>query len=123
MPGLLNIMRAWGPDTCHKEDDYTEKDRARGQCVPTALLVQDLLGGDIAMCKVGRQRHYYNVNLPKEKAPYGYIDLTAHQYGWDFHSYPREETLIPRRQLLRQAGVRRRYVRLAQRAGFTPKEA
>ena len=83
-PELLRpILRAaWGLDTCdpHDLEDWRPENPARGQCGVTALVVQDLLGGDLVLgevlvdgTKVGH--HYWN------RLPDGYdIDFTADQF-------------------------------------------
>ncbi len=52
---------------------------ARGQCVPTALVVQDLLGGDLDKLETifdgRRETHYRNLLLDKRV-----IDFTRSQY-------------------------------------------
>lgn len=125
MPGLLQIMGAWGEDTCYKRGQYTRENPARGQCVPTALLVQDLLGGDIAVCKVGRERHYFNI-VSTDKARAGYVDLTGHQYEWPgakvLAEMRHKAVVISRRRLMRVPHVRERYHILAIRAGMEPRE-
>ena len=46
------IPRAWGRDTSMSPPDWSENNRATGQCGPTACVVQDYLGGDILYCVV-----------------------------------------------------------------------
>jgi hypothetical protein len=80
---LSEILRAaWGPDTCdpHDLDDWRPDNPARGQCGVTALVVQDLLGGDLILgevftgeIKVGH--HYWN-RLPDGSE----VDFTASQF-------------------------------------------
>ena len=41
------IRAAWGRETSDDPDDWSETNTARGQCAVTALLVRELLGGDI----------------------------------------------------------------------------
>jgi hypothetical protein len=83
-PELLRpILRsAWAPDTCDPHDlaDWRPENPARGQCGVTAMVVQDLLGGNLVLgevhvdgTKVGH--HYWN------RLPNGYdIDYTADQF-------------------------------------------
>lgn len=84
-PDLLRpILRAsWGPDTCDPHDlaDWRPDNPARGQCGVTALVVQDLLGGDLILgevlvegTKVGH--HYWN-RLPDGSD----LDVTAGQFA------------------------------------------
>ena len=81
---LRPILRAgWGADTCDPHDlpDWRPGNPARGQCGVTALIIQDLLGGDLILgevyagdTKVGH--HYWN------RLPDGHeADLTADQFS------------------------------------------
>jgi hypothetical protein len=80
---LRPILRAaWGADTCDPHDlpDWRPDNPARGQCGVTALVVQDLLGGDLVLgevlvdqVKVGH--HYWN-RLPDGRD----VDFTADQF-------------------------------------------
>ncbi|GLY03758.1 hypothetical protein [Actinoplanes sp. NBRC 101535] len=83
------LRAAWGADTCDPHDlaDWHPGNPARGQCNVTALVVQDLLGGDLILgevlvdgVKVGH--HFWN-RLPDGRT----ADLTADQ----FHPY---ETVV-----------------------------
>ena len=76
------VRAAWGADTCDPSDlaDWRPGNPARGQCGVTALVLQDLLGGDLILGKVfegGVQTgyHYWN-RLPDGRE----IDLTAEQF-------------------------------------------
>jgi 8-oxo-dGTP pyrophosphatase MutT (NUDIX family) len=73
---------AWGPDTCDPHDlaSWRPDNPARGQCATTALVVQDLLGGELVMgevhvdgVKVGH--HWWNRLLDGTT-----VDLTADQF-------------------------------------------
>ncbi len=84
LPWLRPVVRdAWGPDTCDPVDlaDWRPDNPARGQCGVTALVVQDLLGGDLMLGEVyenGSRRgcHYWN-RLPDGTE----VDLTRDQFG------------------------------------------
>ena len=61
------VRAAWGPDTCdpHGLEEWRPDYPARSQCGVTALVVQDILGGDLVLgevlvgsAKVGN--HYWN---------------------------------------------------------------
>jgi len=41
------IREAWSLDTAEEDDGWTPENPSRGQCDITALVVQDLLGGDV----------------------------------------------------------------------------
>ena len=81
--GLLPHFRsAWGPDTCYPDsrDEWSPDNPSRDQCGMTALVVQDVLGGDLVLAevhvdgvKVGH--HYWNV-LPDGSK----LDLTGDQF-------------------------------------------
>ncbi len=80
---LRPVLRAaWGPDTCdpHDLENWRPDNPARGQCGVTALVVHDLLGGDLVLgevhvggVKVGH--HYWN-RLPDGTE----VDFTAEQF-------------------------------------------
>jgi hypothetical protein len=76
------LRAAWGPDTCYPDasEDWRPDNPARAQCGMTALVVQDILGGDLILgevhvdgVKVGN--HYWN-RLPDGSE----VDLTADQF-------------------------------------------
>lgn len=78
-----HIRAAWGPDTCYPDhrDDWSADNPAREQCGMTALVVQDVLGGDLVLghVEVGGVNvghHYWNV-LPDGTV----VDLTAEQFA------------------------------------------
>jgi hypothetical protein len=63
---------AWPPATSPK---WRADNPALGQCSVTALLVQDLFGGQILNTRVGTQWHFYS-RIPGQRR-----DLTASQFG------------------------------------------
>jgi hypothetical protein len=72
------IRRAWCQETaapnCQK--DWLPTNPAHGQCAVTALLIQDLLGGDLLCAEIpGHGSHYLN-RLPDGEL----LDLTAEQF-------------------------------------------
>ncbi|MEU8081344.1 hypothetical protein AB0B31_38550 [Catellatospora citrea] len=77
------IRAGWGVDTCAPEDvpDWHAGNPARGQCGVTALVVHDLLGGDL-MCGevrvdgVRTDHHWWNRLSGGLE-----IDLTREQFG------------------------------------------
>lgn len=79
------FLAAWGPDTCypHMREEWNPANPARDQCGMTALVVQDVLGGDLILAEVhvdGAQvgHHYWN-RLPDGSE----VDLTADQFRPD----------------------------------------
>jgi 8-oxo-dGTP pyrophosphatase MutT (NUDIX family) len=76
------LLRSWGPDTCDPSDlaDWHPGNPARGQCGPTALVVREILGGDLIHGRVtaGGEpsgHHYWN-RLPDGSE----LDLTREQF-------------------------------------------
>lgn len=76
------LAECWGPATCDASDLFSWRpDRpARGQCGPTALVVHDLLGGDLIRGEVWaagvRVGHHWWNRLPDGTE----VDLTADQF-------------------------------------------
>ena len=78
------IRAAWALDTCDPvdADDWSEANPSRGQCGSTALVIHDLLGGELLIADVlrtdGRRQgvHYWNL-LPDGTE----IDLTREQFA------------------------------------------
>ena len=77
-----HLLAAWGPDTCYPNmrEEWTPQNPSRDQCGMTALVVQDVLGGDLVQGEVhvaGEQvgHHYWN-RLPDGSD----VDLTGDQF-------------------------------------------
>jgi len=80
-----HFLTAWGPDTCYPDmsEEWTPENPSRDQCGMTALVVQDILGGDLIIAEVyvdGDQvgHHYWN-RLPDGSE----VDLTGDQFRPD----------------------------------------
>lgn len=77
------VRAGWAPDTCDVADlpDWSPENPARGQCGVTALVLQDLLGGELLLADVthadgSRQGvHYFN-----RLAGGIVVDLTREQF-------------------------------------------
>ncbi len=52
------LTKSWSIETSSK---WTSENLAKGQCGVTALVVQDLYGGEIKKTKVGEVWHFYNL--------------------------------------------------------------
>ncbi|MFI5836586.1 hypothetical protein ACIA5A_23195 [Micromonospora sp. NPDC051300] len=112
---LAPVLRAsWGADTCDPHDlpHWHPGNPARGQCGVTALVVQDLLGGDLVLGEVfvgaARVGHHYWNRLPDGTD----VDLTADQF------FPREVVVgarVQRRPPGPPGRCRQQYERLRQR--------
>ena len=91
------VRASWGPDVCDDPADlprWSAANPARGQCGPTALVVNDLLGGDLCVAEVrlrdGTQQgfHWWNRLAGVD------IDLTRDQFGPD--ELVQEPRVLPR---------------------------
>jgi len=76
------VRDGWSRDSCDPVDlPWSAENRARGQCASTALVIQDLLGGELLIAEVlypdgSRQGvHYWNRLLGGLE-----IDLTREQF-------------------------------------------
>jgi hypothetical protein len=77
------VRAAWALDTCDPvdADDWSAANPSRGQCGSTALIIHDLLGGELLIAEVirgGGSRqgvHYWNL-LPDGTE----LDLTRDQF-------------------------------------------
>ena len=74
------IRQSWGPDTVDPDDGWSEGNPAQGHCDVTCLVVNDLIGGELAAADVfldGRRimAHMWN------RLPSGIeVDLTREQF-------------------------------------------
>lgn len=73
----MELRKAWCRETAHPsyQSKWSEDNPSCGQCCVTALVIQDLFGGDIYSCKVGKNSHF--VNIINERI----IDKTSEQFG------------------------------------------
>jgi hypothetical protein len=104
------IRAAWGRDTSDDPDEWSKENPARGQCAVTALLIRELLGGDILVANVLRdarrvERHAWN-RLPSGLT----LDLTREQFvnGESFGEPSVEEPVLTNRNPERYATLRAR---------------
>ena len=104
------IREAWGRETSDDPDDWSEANRARGQCAVTALVIRELLGGEILVANVLRDgvrvdRHAWN-RLSSGVT----IDLTREQFlrGERFGEPRIEEPILTHRYPERFATLRER---------------
>lgn len=80
LPEISHALHAsWGADTAYDSDEWSQENKARGQCVVSSLVVQDYLGGELIRFEINegtfRETHYMN-QLPDGTV----IDTTASQY-------------------------------------------
>ncbi len=55
-----SLEQAWGRDTSADPDLWSEDNPSWGQCAVTALVVQDMFGGDLLRGMLGEVSHYWN---------------------------------------------------------------
>jgi hypothetical protein len=70
----------WTRETSSVPDEWTPENPTRGQCAVTALLIRELLGGDLMRTTVKGESHYFN-RLPNGT----WLDLTLGQFDGDFY--------------------------------------
>lgn len=106
------IEQSWSGDTTSTPDEWGPEHIARGQCVPTSLVVQDYLGGDLERLATiyngTRETHYRNLTDD------GVVDLSRSQYPADqtFEPAPIEGDI--REYVLGNENTRRRYLLLSE---------
>ena len=103
----MELSKAWCRETAHPsyQDKWSENNPSIGQCLVTALIIQDEYGGDVYSCKVGSNSHF--VNIINERI----IDKTAEQFGdTDKIKYISGSFIKKSREsLLKNKSVRERY--------------
>ncbi len=70
------IKASWSKETSASPDKWSKDNPSLGQCAVTALVIQDLKGGDLLRGKVNGSSHYWN-RLPDGPE----LDLTIDQFG------------------------------------------
>lgn len=93
------VRASWGPDTVYASDAYMTRGvgrLSRGQCGTTALVVHELLGGDLMVADVEHEGrvdgvHYWNV-LPDGVE----VDLTRDQLILDERLINPRRVAVPR---------------------------
>src|SRR5882757_7942847 len=75
---IIVLRQSWSAETAFNASDWSPENPARGQCVISALVVQDYLGGDLQRFEVQgddfAETHYTNLLNGVV------IDTTASQY-------------------------------------------
>ncbi|MCU1300709.1 MAG: hypothetical protein JWQ87_993 [Candidatus Sulfotelmatobacter sp.] len=101
------LRECWSRETSYDPEKWTPENPTHGQCAITALVIQDLLGGDLLRAKVNGAEHYWNC-LPD----LGELDLTRDQFGTaDTITTPEK---VSREYVLSFSNTVRRYEQLSQ---------
>ena len=101
------LLKCWSAETAYPscQKDWNENDRTYGQCAITAMLVNDMFGGEIYRIRPeGGGTHYFN------KLDGRVVDLTREQF--DLYDIPLDYSdceRIPREICGRNADTKRRY--------------
>ena len=97
------IEKAWTKETAHSsyQAKWNPDNPSAGQCLVTALLIQDLKGGEIASCKVGRYSHFINIINDKIE------DYTSEQFKHPVEY--KKIALKDRKILLKNKDILKRY--------------
>ena len=105
--------KAWSAETSVGE--YTPEFPSTGQCAVTAMIVQDMLGGELVSVTNMGVSHYYNkINLDPRYFPFT-IDLTKDQFDiWN----PSAEEIHDRAYLEKSESTIKRYNILRNKLGF-----
>ena len=107
--------KTWSRDTCWHKADFHPKVPSGGQCFVTAMIVQDIFGGDLIQGTVrqidGKMNHYWN-KLPDGQE----FDLTSDQFveGDGIHRHPlavmSNRSVSPNRRCKRYLLLKKRIV-------------
>ena len=101
----MELRKAWCAATAHPsyQKDWTKDNPSYGQCCVTALVMQEIIGGDIYECTMGRRKHFYNMTPDHQMH-----DFTAELFPIP-RDYCKNTKLRTRESLLRNKDVRERY--------------
>jgi len=105
------IQRAWSRETSYWPDRWRQDLPSIGQCAVTALLVKDLMGGDIWRCYAqnGGETHFFNRVAGVD------LDLTRDQFD-SAETFRRDVPVNLHIYLDRDPDLRARYELLKARA-------
>lgn len=102
------LSRSWSRETSYDPLSWCPENSAWGQCAVTALVLQDILGGDLMFGEVNGFQHYWN-RLPGNIE----LDLTLRQFeSVNRIEHPRK---ADRAYILSFPDTRRRYRKLLSR--------
>lgn len=73
------LQASWGADTAYSSEEWSQENKARGQCLVSCLVVQDYLGGELISYKINtdqlNETHHMN-----QLSDGTVIDTTTSQY-------------------------------------------
>jgi hypothetical protein len=100
------FQECWRRETSYEPEKWSPENPTHGQCAITALVIQDLLGGDLLRAKADGADHYWN-RLPGCRE----LDLTRDQFGSTVTLAAPE--VVSRDYVLSFSSTVRRYKRLS----------
>lgn len=107
-PNLFGrIVESWSAETAFDPEIWSPECPSTGQCVPTALFIQEISGGTLARTVIDDVSHYFNVLDNGEV-----VDATIQQFE---NPIIEDVQARDRESLLANPDVRRRYELLKQR--------
>jgi len=112
------IRTNWDKDTSASPDEWTTDNQALGQCVPSSLVAQDLLGGTLerlATVRNGTRETHYRNQLTDGQT----VDISGNQYPEDQVFEPAPVEVDVREYVLGNENTRRRYQLLLGRVTYT----
>lgn len=103
------IQRSWNRYTSATPELWTPQNPARGQCAVTALVAQDIVGGDLVRTTVNGESHYANrlddgaifdltfQQFPEGSEPDGPFEVRSREYVVSYpDTYRRYQLLLMR---------------------------
>lgn len=101
----MELRKAWCASTAHPsyQKDWVEDNPSYGQCCVTALVMQEIIGGDIYECTMKGRKHFYNVSPDHQM-----YDFTSEQFTTP-RDYTKNVKLRTRESLLKNKDVKQRY--------------
>lgn len=109
--GLNDIKKllhyAWSKETCvsSQREEWSKDNPSLGQCAITALIINDIFGGEIMRCMSPSGSHYYNLINNTV------VDFTVEQFLGISPDYQHAE-IRTREYLLSNDDTKRRYILL-----------
>ncbi|MCA9338230.1 hypothetical protein KC949_01615 [Candidatus Saccharibacteria bacterium] len=108
------IQAGWSSETSASPDEWNDENPALGQCVPSSLVAQDMLGGQLerlATIRDGkRETHYRNVLMGSKV-----LDVSRGQYPDDQVFEPAPVDSDVREYVMQSESTRKRYELLLSR--------
>ena len=108
---LRKLPQAMSKDTCYHGDvdNWYPTNPTAGHCAITAILIQEILGGEVCKTKVNRRSHYFNV-----LDDHTIVDATAEQFKYNKPNYSKFE-VVSTKNMLKNKDTKERYQKFKSR--------